>query len=169
VTAKLLKELDFTRVKEPEPSSEMRRLLTEWLDYQRIEFRRKLRDLTPEGVVAWSVPPVELSVLGLVRHMSQMEHIYLAWGLGGGDRLELYGTSDFAGGSVDTIDSDLEIYLEQVDLADRAIAALPSLQSKGLGHGRPLAGALVKMIDEYALHAGQAHMIRFAALGEMIR
>jgi hypothetical protein len=106
VTAKLPKELDFTRAKEPEPSGEMRRLLTEWLDYQRIEFRRKLRDLTPEGVVACSVPPVELSVLGLVRHMSQMEHIYLAWGLGGGDRLDLYGEDDYAGGSVDTIDSD---------------------------------------------------------------
>jgi len=25
------------------------------------------------------------------------------------------------------------------------------------------------MIDEYALHAGQAHMLRFAALGEMKR
>jgi hypothetical protein len=28
---------------------------------------------------------------------------------------------------------------------------------------------LVKMIDEYALHAGQAHMLRFAALGSMLR
>jgi hypothetical protein len=25
------------------------------------------------------------------------------------------------------------------------------------------------MIDEYALHAGQAHMLRFAALGELRR
>jgi hypothetical protein len=112
---------------------------------------------------------VELSVLGLVRHMSQMEHVYLAWGLGGGERIDLYGVDDFAGGSVDTIDKDLEIYFEQVDLADRAIAALPSLDSKGFGHGRPLVAALIKMIDEYALHAGQAHMLRFAALGEIIR
>ena len=31
----------------------------------------------------WSVPPVQLSVLGLVRHMTQMEHVYLSWGLAG--------------------------------------------------------------------------------------
>jgi len=34
---------------------------------------------------------------------------------------------------------------------------------------RALAATLVKMIDEYALHAGQAHMLRFAALGEVLR
>jgi hypothetical protein len=46
---------------------------------------------------------------------------------------------------------------------------MPSLDSNGDGTGRTLQATLVKMIDEYALHAGQAHMLRFAALGEMIR
>lgn len=31
------------------------------------------------------------------------------------------------------------------------------------GYGRPLGATLVKVTDEYALHAGQAHMLRFAA------
>jgi hypothetical protein len=106
VTADLLNTLDFTKPEQPEPVSDNGKLLIDWLEYQRIEFRRKLRDLTPEGVVAWSVPPVELSVLGLVRHVSQMKHIYLVWGLGGGERLDLYGEDNYAGGSVDTIDSD---------------------------------------------------------------
>ncbi len=141
----------------------------DWLSYQRHEFLRKLRDLTPEGLVEWSVPPLELSVLGLVRHMTQMEHGYLAWGLGGGERSMLYGDDDYAGGSVETVDEDLETYLMEVEKSDRAIANLPSLDSPGAGHGRPLAATLVKMIDEYALHAGQAHMLRFAALGEIIR
>ena len=39
----------------------------------------------------------------------------------------------------------------------------------GLGHGRPLGATLIKMIHEYTLHSGQAHMLRFAALGEIIR
>ena len=68
-----------------------------WLRYQRHEFVRKLRDLTPEGLVAWSIPPVELSVLGLVRQMTQMEHGYLTWGLGGGDKVFVYGDNDYAG------------------------------------------------------------------------
>ncbi len=167
--SELLSSLDFTRRDEPTPGADLHRLLTEWLDYQRFEFRRKLRDLSPEGVVSWSVPPVELSVLGLVRHMQQMEHVYLTWGLGGGQRTEVYGDDDYAGGSVETVEADLRLYLDEIQRADAAIAALPSLDAIGLGHGQPLGATLIKMIDEYALHSGQAHMLRYAALGEIVR
>jgi hypothetical protein len=165
----LLSRFDFTRRDEPEPSPDMRGLLIEWLDYQRHEFGRKLRDLDPEGLALWSVPPVELSVLGLVRHMQQMEHGYLAWGLGGGERLYVYDDDDYAGGSPATVEQDLRLYLDEIERADAAIAALPALDSPGLRHGRPLGATLIKMIDEYALHSGQAHMLRFAALGELLR
>jgi hypothetical protein len=101
--------------------------------------------------------------------MQQMEHVYLAWGLGGGERVETYGDDDYAGGSVETVDDDLRLYLAEIENADHSIASLPSLDSPGLGHGRPLGATLVKMIDEYALHSGQAHMLRFAALGEIVR
>lgn len=164
-----LSHMDLGGADEPEVSSDFRRYLEEWLRYQRHEFLRKLRDLDPAGLVAWSVPPLELSVLGLVRHMTQMEHGYLAWGLGGGERLMVYGDDDYAGGSVETVDEDLARYFAEVEKADRAIASMASLDTEGAGHGRPLAATLVKMIDEYALHAGQAHMLRFAALGEMLR
>lgn len=169
MTTGILSGADFSRWDEPESTTDLRRTLEGWLLYQRHEFFRKLRDLTPEGLVEWSIPPVELSVLGLVRHMTQMEHIYLTWGLGGGDRESLYGDDDYAGGSVETVDEDLSRYLSEVEKADLAIAALGSLDATGSGHGRPLGATLVKMIDEYALHSGQAHMLRFAALGEIIR
>lgn len=162
-------DLDFSRRDEPAPGTELRRLLVDWLDYQRHEFQRKLRDLTPEQIAEWSVPPVELSVLGLVRHMTQMEHVYLSWGLGGGERVEIYGDDDYAGGSAESVDEDLGLYLGEVARADAAIAALRAVDSVGLGHGMPLGATLIKMLDEYALHSGQAHMLRFAALGEMTR
>ena len=92
-------DIDFSRREEPQPTTDLRRLLEEWLGYQRHEFLRKLRDLTPEGLVDGRYL-VELSVLGLVRHMTQMEHVYLSWGLGGGERVEVYGDDDYAGGSV---------------------------------------------------------------------
>lgn len=169
MAAEILASLDLSRRDEPEPTTDLRQVLEGWLRYQRHEFLRKLRGLTPEGLVEWSVPPVELSVLGLVRHMTQMEHVYLAWGLGGGEQLVVYGDDDYAGGSVETIEEDLHMFLAEVEKSDRAIAELPSLDSKGAGHGRPLGATLVKMIDEYALHSGQAHMLRFAALGEIVR
>lgn len=139
------------------------------MGYQRHEFLRKLRDLTPEGLIEWSIPPVELSVLGLVRHMTQMEHGYPTWGLGGGDKVFVYGEEDYAGGTLETVDEDLACYFAEVHRADRAIAAMTSLESVGKGHGRPLDATLIKMVDEYAIHAGQTHMPGSAALGVVIR
>jgi hypothetical protein len=101
--------------------------------------------------------------------MTQMEHVYLSWGLGGGERALRYGEDDYAGGTVETIEDDLRWYFKEVALSDAAIGDMASLDTAGAGHGRPLRATLVKMVDEYAIHAGQAHMLRFAALGEMIR
>lgn len=167
--SQILGTLDFADREEPTPTTDWRRMLTDWLEYQRHQFQRKLRDLSAEALVEWAVPPLELSVLGLVRHMTQMEHVYLSWGLGGGEQKLVYGDDDYAGGSAETVDADLQRYFAEVDKADRAIAELASLETEGRGHGRPLGAALIKMIDEYALHSGQAHMLRYAALGELVR
>lgn len=164
-----LKNLDFTAWDEPDANLEPRRFLESWLRYQRHEFQRKLRDLKPDQLASWSVPPMELSVLGLVRHMTQMEHVWLTSGLGGGELDLRYGDDDYAGGSAATVNDDLHWYFEELEKADETVAAMPDLDALGKGHGRSLRATLVKMIDEYALHAGQAHMLRFAALGEMIR
>ena len=161
--------VDLSRWEQPDHNLGEREYLEGWLRYQRHEFLRKLRDLSPAQLAEWSVPPVELSVLGLVRHMTQMEHGWLACGLGGGEQVFRYGDDDYAGGSVATVEEDLRWYFEEVGLADAAIAAMPTLDATGAGHGWTLRATLVKMIDEYALHAGQAHMLRFAALGEMTR
>ena len=169
MTIEMLADVDLSSWEQPDSSLEPRELLESWLQYQRHEFIRKLRDLSPDQLVAWSVPPVELSVLGLVRHMTQMEHVYLSWGLGGGEQALRYGEDDYAGGTAETIEDDLRGYLDEVALSDAAIAEMVSLDASGSGHGRTLRATLVKMIDEYAIHAGQAHMLRFAALGEMIR
>lgn len=161
--------VDFSAWREPDAHLEPRPFFESWLSYQRHEFLRKLRDLSPEQMAAWSVPPVELSVLGLVRHMTQMEHVWLTCGLGGGELVLPYGEDDYAGGSSETVDDDVAAWFREVKQADDVIAGMHSLASEGLGHGRPLQATLIKMIHEYTLHAGQAHMLRFAALGEMIR
>jgi hypothetical protein len=169
MSASILDTLDFSRVDEPQPSGSQRDDLAAWLGYQRHEFLRKLRDLSPMQLADWAVPPVQLSVLGLVRHMRQMEHVYLAWGFDGGERTDFYGDDDYAGGSADTVDEDIRGYLAEVDRSDAALANHQQIDATGLGHGKALGFALIKMIDEYALHSGQAHMIRFAALGRLIR
>ena len=113
MTIAALADVDLSAWDEPDPGQEPRALLESWLRYQRHEFVRKLRDLTAEQLAAFSVPPVELSVLGLLRHMTQMEHVYLAWGLGGGERALRYGEDDFAGGTVETVEDDLGVVLRR--------------------------------------------------------
>jgi hypothetical protein len=70
---------------------------------------------------------------------------------------------------LETVDEDLRMYFSEVERSGVAIAGMPTLGSPGEGHGRPLGATLVKMVDGHALHAGQAHMLRFAALGEIVR
>jgi hypothetical protein len=98
-----------------------------------------------------------------------MEHWYFTYGLGGGEATWVYGEDDYAGGTLDTIEPDIAAYREEIVKADQAIAALPSLESPGLGEGWPLGATLIKMVQEYAVHNGQGHMLRYAALGEIIR
>ncbi len=164
-----LHRLDLSAGSEPGPDLDRREYLVAWLRYQRHEFLRKTRDLSPAQLVAQSVPPVELSVMGLVRHMTQMELHYVVFGLGGVEQEMPYGEADYAGATVETIDEDLVSYFAAVAASDQATSAWPDLEEPGVGTGRSLEMTLVKMIDEYALHAGQAHMIRFAALGELRR
>lgn len=161
--------LDMTPAGQPRDSGDERADLLAWLAYQRHEFQRKLRDLSATQLADWSVPPLELSVLGLIRHLRQMEAEYLGWGLGGEGVHDFYGDDDYAGGDVETVDDDIRGWLAEIERSDAAIAALPSLDDAGLGHGRTLRWTLLKMLHEYTLHAGQAHMLRFAALGELRR
>ena len=164
----LLELLDFSEVAQPEDDDDIKGLLMGWLEYQRAEFRRKWRDLDAPQITSFAVPPVELSVLGLIRHMTQMEDSWITAGLAGSKLVMRYGEDDYAGGTSETLEADLKAYLEAVEQADEVISGM-SLGDLGLGHGRSLGWTLIKMIDEYAIHAGQAHMIRFAALGEIRR
>jgi hypothetical protein len=169
MTIEPLATIDLSAWSEPDPGLAQREFYEGWLRNQRHEFVRKLRDLSRDQLAAFSVPSVELSVLGLVRHMTQMEHVYVTWGLNGGEQHLRYGDDDYAGGSADTVDEDLGWYFDEVDKSNAAVSAMSSLDANGLGHGRSLRAVLMKMVDEYALHAGQAHMLRFAALGEVKR
>ncbi len=162
-------ELDMTPAQQPRDTGDERADLLGWLAYQRQEFQRKLRDLSATQLADWSVPPLELSVLGLIRHMRQMEAEYVGWGLGGEGVRDFYGDDDYAGGDVDTVDADIRGWLAEIERSDAAIAALPSLDDAGRGHGRTVRWTMLKMLHEYTLHSGQAHMLRFAALGELRR
>ncbi len=58
---------------DPGRTSAERLMLDEWLDYHRATLRRKCAGLNEEQLRRRSCPPSNLSLLGLVRHLTEVE------------------------------------------------------------------------------------------------
>ena len=136
--------------------------LREWLVHYREKIAEKCTGLSGEQLAQMSVPPSALSLLGLVRHLTEMERGFLRIAVGGATLPPLYCTAedpdaDFEG--VDGAGADLVLatWREECRLADEAIAAAPSLDA---GARRSLRWCLVKVATEYARHTGHADLLR---------
>src|SRR3984885_15606162 len=60
----------------PEGSSDERSLLDGWLDYYRATLLAKCDGLTGQQLIARSCEPSPMSLVGLVRHMTEMERVH---------------------------------------------------------------------------------------------
>nr|WP_325048120.1 DUF664 domain-containing protein [Jiangella anatolica] len=69
------------RVSEPADGDE-RSILLGWLAFHRDALRANCAGLDAEQLATRSVPPSRLSLLGLVRHLTEMERVYASWALG---------------------------------------------------------------------------------------
>ena len=65
----------FVRAQEP-PDGDERGIALGWLAFHRDALAAKCCDLTDDQLVARSAPPSALSLLGVVRHMAEMERAY---------------------------------------------------------------------------------------------
>ena len=64
--------------------------LRRWLDDLRGTVERKVAGLTAEQLATRAVPPSSLSILGLLRHLAQMEHFWFVKTLSHRDEPQLY-------------------------------------------------------------------------------
>src|SRR5215467_400980 len=69
-------EISMTERSVPAGLSDERGLLEGWLDYYRLTLLVKCAGLSGEQLVARSCEPSPMSLLGLVRHMTEMERVY---------------------------------------------------------------------------------------------
>lgn len=146
-----------------------REMLDAWLDFHRATLLMKCEGLTDEQLRTRSVEPSSLSLLGLVRHMTEVERNWFRRVLEGEDAKPLYygpGNDDGDFDDVDTADAaaDFARFREEVDHCRRLAAAHPDLDTigKGARHGREfsLRWIYVHMIEEYARHNGHADLLR---------
>jgi len=143
-----------------------RESLDTWLEFHRATLLTKCAGLSGEQLAARSCPPSTLSLLGLVRHMADVERTWFRHVLDGQDVPPLHWTDDEPDGDFDGVDPahadrDLEAYLGEVAHA-RTIAAGHGLDDVGTRRGEQvdLRWILTHMIEEYARHNGHADLLR---------
>lgn len=155
---------------DPPNSADETTMLTAWLDYHRATLALKCEGLTEEQLRLRSVPPSSLSLLGLVRHMAEVEQYWFSAILAGTDLGDtgIYWTkededADFNG--VDTADAaeGFATWQAQIDSARAAVVGLPldTVAKKPRRSGDvTLRWIMVHMIEEYARHNGHADLLR---------
>ncbi|MFD8969690.1 DinB family protein [Streptomyces sp. NPDC059568] len=156
---------------EPSTVAGEREMLEGWLDYHRETLAVKCAGLTEEQLREASVPPSELSLLGLVRHMAEVERAWFRRTLSDEQAGPIYYSDadpdgDFHPGEDDTWDEAYTTWQAEIARA-RELAAPHSLDHPGAGRrhrttGEPynLRWIYTHMIEEYARHNGHADLIR---------
>jgi Protein of unknown function (DUF664) len=152
----------------PEPTDgDERGILLGWLAFHRNALEAKCAGLDADQLVTRSAPPSPLSLLGLVRHMTEMERVYAVWALGPDVPLTLvWGdyTDDGPGRDIDAdasmLKESMETWEREMGRAEERIEGHHTLDSVGQGNGRSVRWNLQKLVGEYARHNGHADLIR---------
>jgi uncharacterized damage-inducible protein DinB len=143
-----------------------RELLPVWLDYQRATLEMKCDGVPATRLRDRGVPPSSISLLGLVRHMADVERSWFRRTLDGEDaprlyRLEHDRDNDFNGVDDADIDADFMAWRSECARAREVIASFESFDDVGRGNAEySVRWVLIHMIEEYARHNGHADFLR---------
>src|SRR6478735_871769 len=158
---------DDFRTRVPDSGGELT-LLEAMLDFHRGTMRWKLAGLTPDQLVARSVPTTSLTMIGLARHLAENEQWWFRRQAAQLPLEDLYCSEAFPDGdfdliSVETAYDDLAAFDAEIVASREAVAGL-SLDHEfaGPGRGDPmnLRFVYLHMIEEYARHNGHADLLR---------
>ncbi|WP_198671995.1 DinB family protein [Desertihabitans aurantiacus] len=143
-----------------------RAVLTSYLHNYRLTLELKCSGLDAAQLATRSVPPSDLSLLGLVRHLAGVERIWFRRRMAGADVPPLYRTDDardddFAGAEprAAVVTEAWRTWRAEVAFAERLVASTEDLGWRG-PHGDVLREVLVHVIEEYARHMGHADLLR---------
>jgi hypothetical protein len=150
--------------REPPPDADERTMLLGWLDFHRATLARKCAGLTDEQLRCFPVPPSTLSLAGLVRHLTEIERLYIRHGFAGEAISPLqYVTDEEPEGDFDVLDDvrgSLAAWEEHVAAARGLVTDAPDLDARGARSPETLRWVLTKVIQEYARHNGHADLLR---------
>jgi uncharacterized damage-inducible protein DinB len=143
--------------------------LEAWLDFHRDTLLHKCAGLTAGQLKERAVPPSRLSLLGLVRHMTEVERWWFRMHAAGTDMPFPY-DPDQTGQDFEALDdadaaANIEAFKQEIGHARAAVAG-KQLDDVVPSHGdhpertRDIRWIYLHMIEEYARHNGHADLIR---------
>ena len=155
------------------PQADESAVLHSFLEYYRSVFLRKTDGLT-DAQARTTIEPSGLTILGLVRHMAEVERGWFRRRLGGQlDQGMLYCDDededrDFHPTADDTLADALAVLQTEIDFARATTAALdPASIAIGTPVKQRIPGwqpnvrwVMVHMIEEYARHCGHLDLLR---------
>jgi uncharacterized damage-inducible protein DinB len=162
-TAPQAKRTDPARILGERPALEA------WLDFHRATLLLKCAGLTADQLKERAVPPSRLSLLGLVRHMTEVERWWFRMHAASTDMPFPY-DPDQTGQDFEALDgadaaANIEAYKQEIAHARAAVAGkqlddvVPS-HSDHPERTRDIRWIYLHMIEEYARHNGHADLIR---------
>jgi Protein of unknown function (DUF664) len=145
------------------PDGELPTLQHYLRDYRQT-LQMKCQGLDPEQLARRSVPPSTMSLLGLLRHLAELERDWRNWILPGDPEPKLHGTGD-AASKERPLSRRLSTTHSPISLASRRspMQCWPSIRIWASGWGKDgiaVRELWVHRIEEYARHCGHADLLR---------
>jgi uncharacterized damage-inducible protein DinB len=147
-----------------------RATLLDYLRAYRLTMEMKCADLDAVQLARQSVPPSTMSLLGLIRHMADVERHWFRRVMAQADAPPLYWSedvpdADWLGAVAEqaVVSNAWQAWRDEVAFAEQLVADSPDLGIKGInrdGTRIALREVLLHMVEEYARHCGHADLLR---------
>ncbi|MGH3206849.1 MAG: DinB family protein [Trebonia sp.] len=143
-------------------------MLEAWLDFHRQTLLAKCAGLTADQLKERAAPPSGLSLLGLVRHMAEVERGWFRRRVNGEDIDFQFSSEDDADGEFDHVEKadaerDFAAYQAEIVAARRAAEGHDLDEAFYHTHRKvdmSVRWTYLHMIEEYARHNGHADLLR---------
>ncbi|MFF3843671.1 DinB family protein [Streptomyces sp. NPDC002328] len=151
----------------PRMTGDERAMLDSWLDFHRATLELKCAGLDDEQVRLAAAAPSELTLLGLVQHLAEVERTWFQRVFAGLDVPPVFEEpTGYALSPERGLDEALDAWRREI-ARGRELTAGRSLEDAGRIADGPMAGlevslrwVLIHLIEEYARHNGHADILR---------
>ena len=151
---------------DPARVADERTMYQGWLDFHRGTLLWKGAGLTDDQLKTASVSPSRMTLLGLIRHMAEVERWWFRTKAAGLALPDLYSpandeNADFDNVADAVVDQNVAAFNAECRAADEAVRGM-SLDATFDGRNGPISlrWVYVHMIEEYARHNGHADLLR---------